>query len=563
MKMEATIKGTFTPCDPAEGPGKRFGLTYTCSGTQCLDLDGFMGANCKKDGTDWSCTNGVECSSATHLQSEFEYDLQGLQIISFSRLYSLNDCKFSLVGDEKAASIPEDLDTCSAGSSDAKSTATESSKTATETDSSGDGSNTFPPGSSTVYSFIPGTGTETSLPSNTNFVSGSSAPTLIPSTKLFVFYAMFWLMGFMMEAVNAADSASLQEKRFYIDTHLPGLLQRSTASEAEEELMEIEELFADYFLGKGGDLLTGEDWIPDSFMDAILEAGCGFLVGEASKPVVDAIVAAIGAPFIEDCVLSVNSLVLVLAPELLVPALIGGGLLCDYLLEKFVNAALHTDALEELLCGPLSEDESSTSTITKATATETFASETTSDTSVIVETETETTVTEQPTDSSTVTSDTVTRETTTLPTGSDHTQPSATETHTRSPAKPSLHLSGWTFDLPDLLWWENDISTTLDDASLFLDVDGVKTVNTKCVAGDDFSLAGDPITADKGDIYVFETKGEPDPDTCCLAIYSNSNCKEVTGQVSKTCDVVDSKPLPIDVRSWKIYGCQGIWTGEP
>jgi hypothetical protein len=399
-------------------------------------------------------------------------------------------------------------------------------------------------------------------------------------SKLLLFYTII-LISFLLHGAVAASPSKPQLHS--MNPRLTELLERNAVSEVKSGLTEIEELFEDYFLGKGGDLLKGDDWVPASFLDGILEAGCEFLVSEATKPATDALAAAIGAPFIEDCILAVNSLVLVLAPGLLVPALIGGGIICDYLLEQFVSAVLHSDDLEEFFCGPLSDGETSTSTPLGITTSPTtlapvpttpiISSEsrtTESNTTELDEVEPDTagpdtaaphTTKSHTTQSHTTQSHTSELESQSSGSSSQVSMEASTQTSTQS--QPTGHLSGWTFGLPDLLWFENDISVTIDEANLFLIVNDVKTVNTLCVQGDNFQLAGSPITAKKGDIYVFETKREPNPDTCCLEIYSNAACKEIAGEFVKTCNEVVSKELPIDVRSWKIYGCRGAWTGEP
>lgn len=72
----------------------------------------------------------------------------------------------------------------------------------------------------------------------------------------------------------------------------------------------------------------------------------------------------------------------------------------------------------------------------------------------------------------------------------------------------------------------------------YLTVNGVKTVNAKYVSGISFQVAESPITVKKGGNYVFEKKKDPDPDTCCLEYYSNSNCAEAAGQFQKRCEMV-------------------------
>lgn len=143
------------------------------------------------------------------------------------------------------------------------------------------------------------------------------------------------------------------------------------------------------------------------------------------------------------------------------------------------------------------------------------------------------------------------------PQASSKTSSTTPQTSTKPTAK-----SGWTVTFPDSIYYENDISSDLDDANLYLVVNAVKTVNTKCIGGANFKVADTPITVKKGSNYVFETENLPNPDSCCLEYYSNADCTESSGQFKKLCHTVQ-EPLPIDVASWKVYNCTGIWTGPP
>lgn len=121
--------------------------------------------------------------------------------------------------------------------------------------------------------------------------------------------------------------------------------------------------------------------------------------------------------------------------------------------------------------------------------------------------------------------------------------------------------SGWSLVFSDEVYVENDISMDLNEMGLYATVDGVKTVNTKCVTGKDFAVAGSPVTPKKGSTYLFETQIEPNPDTCCLEYFSNAKCDYVKDEFRKRCKTVKEQ-LPIAVKSWRVYGCKGKWTGE-
>jgi hypothetical protein len=116
--------------------------------------------------------------------------------------------------------------------------------------------------------------------------------------------------------------------------------------------------------------------------------------------------------------------------------------------------------------------------------------------------------------------------------------------------------------LPDSIYYENDIFSDLNYADLYVFVDGVKTVNAKCIGRANFNVAGKAVTAKKNDEYMFQTQVETNPDSCCLVYYSDADCSVRQGEFEQRCNTVDG-PLPIAVASWKVYNFTRAWTGGP
>ncbi|KAH6881172.1 hypothetical protein B0T10DRAFT_141638 [Thelonectria olida] len=110
-------------------------------------------------------------------------------------------------------------------------------------------------------------------------------------------------------------------------------------------------------------------------------------------------------------------------------------------------------------------------------------------------------------------------------------------------------------------YWINDWS----DLDIFLKVNGRKAVRTRCVTVEETSYAAglkDSSQIDPhGNALGFESTPAEGPNACCFAWYGDDECSEVsnTGQFCGNGMATFTFP----VRSWKVYGCNGWWTGPP
>lgn len=596
-----SISGSFTPCEASSGQGNLFALQYTCDGPGCSEANGLMGTTCTGSGSSWSCSNGVMNTAKTGLTSEFQYLVKDKKLTSYSNHCTFSNCDFIISATSNDTfAIPSGTDHCpelpgSSGTTASKEESTTQKTTSkqgsvTQKITSKQGSTTQKTlstasvsKSTTVITTTLGSGVtitttsiSTSSPSLTAQPSGSlgfASSRVHPHT--FVILFTFWILFFLLTQVTGVSATSFDIISGSTQTRGPAripelspaiqttalVLQRSVNTE-KEALETIKDLFKNYFVDKALALPGDESGSIDSFVDKILKTACELLLSVPGE----AISTAFKKTFIQDCILDAFEILwpaVVAGPEFMIPAiLVGSTTICYWMLGKFISTVLQADEIKELVCTPPEQPVSVTEPATQPPGITSTAVKPKSTTSEPVSTTTiplVSSVTPKSGSTPPATSPEVSRTTSTT-TRLTSTTTKPVSTPIQPPVSSSIPKSGWTLAFPDSIYFSNDIDVDLNNAGLYLTVNSVKTVNTKCVSGVNFQVAGGPITVKKGSNYVFETKKEPNPDTCCLVYYSNANCAETAGQFQKRCETVQELS-PIDVLSWKVYGCTGVWTG--
>ncbi|KAJ4194596.1 hypothetical protein NW759_016513 [Fusarium solani] len=136
-----------------------------------------------------------------------------------------------------------------------------------------------------------------------------------------------------------------------------------------------------------------------------------------------------------------------------------------------------------------------------------------------------------------------------------------------APQKPSKLTSGCTLAIGDFFWTNSSA-----DETAFIAVDGITSINTKCLPMT-VSPNNSPENgqlAPKGWTFAFETQvpAQPPevPDTCCLRVFTLAACDAGQGW-SQVCSPIseqengDPALTPMDIQSFQVFNCSGIWTG--
>jgi len=109
-----------------------------------------------------------------------------------------------------------------------------------------------------------------------------------------------------------------------------------------------------------------------------------------------------------------------------------------------------------------------------------------------------------------------------------------------------------------LYWWHD---WNLSE-SFYIVYAGKRTVNTKCIQVGEVPDTTVTILPANSEL-VFETKKEPNPDTCYLALFDGIECTLDPAGVHSIsyCDGASGLPIPFSASAWMVYGYAGLWTG--
>lgn len=330
-----TITGKLTSC----GPTEYFSLTYTCTGPNCSNLNGFPNTTCTTDGTTLSCTNGVTCGETGSYTSEFSYK-QDKVVVANIHTVDMGDCGSFVVNSDGTTggttSSVTDAGSCMAG----------------------------PPSNST--SILPsgtplpstnGTGSPYVSPSPSApipFTGGASArhPSRAAAFCFFLLTFTLFIQGtFALTPLNAyLEVRSIEATENEVAEIQPvsmELVTRATPAEELEVFKEFANLVAEYVGGKI-DSATKPDpenkgLFAKNLVAEIENAICQHYAGKLIN-------AALGADLVEACVTAVLAAAVV-DPPLELLAVFGAGTLCNVAVAKlFPIIPEVTDKLVEAFC---------------------------------------------------------------------------------------------------------------------------------------------------------------------------------------------------------------------